>query len=147
MIEINNKTKSKINQNRLKKAAARVLARYRKSGKDVSIALVGDKTISRLNLKYRRRSGPTDVLAFPGGGNFLGEIIIGLSQIKRQAKALGRSQSQELIFILIHGLLHLLGYDDKTAEKRSRMIKLGEKIISELKLKLYDKNRKVSQKF
>jgi len=65
----------------------------------------------------------------------LGEIIINPAQIKRQAKENNNSFQQELIFVLVHGLLHLAGYDDKTEKDRLAMIGLGEKFIKKLEVK------------
>ncbi|MBU4347150.1 rRNA maturation RNase YbeY, partial [Patescibacteria group bacterium] len=69
-------------------------------------------------------------------GIFLGEVIIDYAQIKRQAREFGSGVNDELVFILVHGLLHLLGYDDKTEKGAKEMERLGEKFI----LNFYDKN-------
>lgn len=134
MIEINNKTRAAINLTQLKTVIYQTLKLYRQENKDVSVALVGDKTIRRLNKKYRRQDKVTDVLSFADQGSFLGEIVIDYQQIRRQARASGNSSKQELIFILIHGMLHLLGLSDKTERQRKKMIKSGEKIIKKINL-------------
>lgn len=134
MIEINNKTRAAINLTQLKTVIYQTLKLYRQENKDVSVALVGDKTIRRLNKKYRRQDKVTDVLSFADQGSFLGEIVIDYQQIRRQARASGNSSKQELIFILIHGTLHLLGLSDKTERQRKKMIKSGEKIIKKINL-------------
>ena len=136
MIEINNKTKSRIDLNLVKKAADRFLRVYKKNKYEVSIAFVGDRVIRKLNRNYRETDKVTDILSFPGEGDFLGEIIIDYAQIKRQAKKYGKTIKQELVFILVHGLLHLSGYNDKTEKGRREMERLGEKFI----LNCYDKN-------
>ena len=132
-VEIANKTKGKINLQKLKKIAERILEKYGKSGYELSIALVGDKAIRRLNRVYRGKDSVTDVLAFGGDGDFLGEIIIDCQQIKRQAGKFGKSAEDELYFILTHGLLHLFGYDDSTEKSREEMIKVGEKLLRNIK--------------
>jgi probable rRNA maturation factor len=134
MVEINNKTKFKIDLNLIKKTAERFLKVYQKEGSEVSIAFVGDKTIRRLNKTYRNKDKITDVLAFPGEDDFFGEIIINYAQIKRQAKLYSSGAKEELIFILTHGLLHLLGYSDKNAEGKKKMERLGKKFVENLKL-------------
>ena len=135
MIEINNKTRSKIDLVLVQKVVENFLKYYKKQNCEVSIAFVGDKTIRRLNKTYRGVNKITDVLAFFDNeqNNFLGEIIISYIQVKRQAKRFNNSVRQELIFILVHGLLHLLGYDDKTEKSRREMERLGEEFIGKLK--------------
>jgi probable rRNA maturation factor len=129
MIEINNTTKFKINRKLIKEVGERFLQSRRLSGKDVSIAFIGDARMRELNRRYRKLDKTTDVLSFAGDDKLLGEIVISPLQIKRQAKENNNSFGRELIFILVHGLLHLCGYDDKTEEDRLRMIKLGNAFI------------------
>lgn len=135
LIEINNPVKAKVDLKLIKKAVSR-FARAYKIGKnqEISLALVSDQEIKKLNRTYRSINRPTDVLSFPGEGNFLGEIIIDYGQIKRQARHFGHSARQELIFILVHGLLHLIGYDDKTEKQRLAMIKTGKEFLRKLKV-------------
>ena len=129
VVEINNKTKNRIDLSLIKKAAEKFLRAYKKTDYSVSIALVGDKKIRKLNRRYRGVDGVTDVLSFPGEEKFLGEIIIDYNQVKRQAGKFGNKPKDELIFILVHGLLHLLGYDDRTEEGRREMERLGNKFL------------------
>lgn len=128
-IEINNRTKSKLDL-KLISQAINAFGRSRKiSHKEISVAFVGDAEIKKLNRTYRSLNQATDVLAFAGEGDFFGEIIIDYNQIKRQAGRFGNSAKREVVFILVHGLLHLLGYDDKTEKDRLKMIKMGEEFI------------------
>lgn len=133
MIEINNTTKTKIDTDLVKVIANSFLKKYKKTKMEVSIAFVGDTVMRRLNKIYRGKDKPTDVLTFEGDDGFLGEIIIDYSQIKRQAKKFSPNSRQELIFILVHGLLHLLGHEDETEKGRLEMIRLGEEFIKSLK--------------
>ncbi len=141
MIEINNKTNSKIDLILVKKVIKKFLQFYKIKAGEVSIAFVGDKVARKLNKKYRGVDKVTDVLAFPGmesnsfkEDNYLGEIIINYAQIKRQARRFSNSIKEELVFILVHGLLHLLGYDDQTEKGREKMEKLGKKFIAKKKI-------------
>lgn len=134
MVEINNKTKSKIDLVLVKKIAEKFLLAHGKKNFDVSVAFIGDAAMRALNKKYRKKDKPTDVLSFLGEGKFLGEIIIDYAQIKRQAKLYKNSVRHELIFILVHGLLHLLGYDDKIERGRLEMERLGERFINKIKI-------------
>ena len=84
----------------------------------VSIVLAGDGTLRRLNRHFRGKDATTDVLSFPAGApelpdgtRPLGEIVISVAQAARQAKAREHSLHRELRFLVIHGYLHLLGYD------------------------------------
>lgn len=132
MIELNNTTKSKIPSKTIIATAEKFLAVKKLSKKDVSIAIIGDRRMRELNLIYRKTDKTTDVLSFAGEGDFFGEIILCLNQIKRQAKVSGRTFKYELIFILIHGLLHLYGLEDHTEKERLCMIGLGEDLIKKL---------------
>ncbi len=102
MIEVNNLTKLKINEEFLKKVAEKVLARE-KSDKDLSIAIVGPAEIQRINKKYRKKDKPTDVLSFNYGG--LAEVVLCPQQIEG-----------EIDHVLIHGILHILGYNHREME-------------------------------
>lgn len=133
-IEINNRTKSKLDL-KLISQAINVFGRSRKiSHKEISVAFVSDAEIKKLNRTYRSLNQATDVLAFAGEGDFFGEIIIDYNQIKRQAGRFGNSAKREMVFILVHGLLHLVGYDDETEKAREKMIKLGEEFVKKLKI-------------
>lgn len=135
MIEINNRTRSKIDLKSVRMLAEQVLLLYKKHNFEVSIGFVGDVVMRRLNKQYRGADRPTDVLSFEGEGNELGEVLIDYLQIKRQASKFGNTTKKELDFILVHGLLHLLGHEDNTDKKRLAMIKLGEEIIKKIKYK------------
>jgi probable rRNA maturation factor len=97
----------------------------------VAIRLIGDPEMARLNEAYRKKKGPTDVLSFPAaessakpgalrqqvrraGGGFLGDIAISPKVARRNAKSLGRQLPEELKVLILHGVLHLLGYDHET---------------------------------
>lgn len=89
---------------------------------DLSIVLVDDPTISRLNFKYHRRRGPTDVLSFPfDHEEILGDIFISIDTARRQAIEYGHNLTREVRLLLIHGILHLCGYDDQDVENTRRM--------------------------
>lgn len=125
MIEINNTTKVKISPLKLKRVIEKFILAYKLKDFSVSVAIIGDSKMRELNHTYRGYDKPTDVLSFMK----LNEIIIDIQVIKRQAKELKKSWEAELIFILVHGLLHLIGYDDNTEPKRLKMIALGEDFL------------------
>ena len=118
MIEVNNLTANPINEEFLKAVAKKVLERENEAENNLSIALVGQGRIRELNKKYRKKNKVTDVLTF---GEGLNEIVICLREVKKNAKGFKSTFKKELARVLIHGILHLLGYnhekDTKEAEK------------------------------
>lgn len=135
MIEINNQTKKAVDRELIKKIARMFLRRYGLTDKTLSIAIVGDAAIRRLNRKYLDKDETTDVLAFPGENEFFGEIIINYRQVEKQAQDYSVSTAEELGFILVHGLYHLLGHEDKTERGREKMSVLGKDFLSAIKPK------------
>ena len=125
MIEINNTTKTKIPAIKMKRIVERFILVYKLKDFSVSVAIIGDQKMRELNYVYRGYDKPTDVLSFTE----LNEIIIDIKAIERQAKELKKTRDSELFFILVHGLLHLIGYDDNTEKKRLEMIALGEDFL------------------
>jgi len=99
---------------------------------EVSIALVGDAEIKRLNRTYRAKNRVTDVLSFKYAP-YQGEIVISYPQVCRQAKALKIKPQQELARLLIHGALHLRGLRDETAMQAAAMQRIENKIIKDVK--------------
>jgi rRNA maturation RNase YbeY len=103
------------------------------SSAEVSVSLVGDRRMRRLNRRYRRKDRSTDVLAFAfrearaphrfnGSAAQLGDVVIALPTAQRQAKAARRSLEEEIVALLIHGVLHLCGYDhEQSREEALRM--------------------------
>ena len=130
MIEINNLTTNAIDKELLKMVCEKVLQGEKTKEKNLSIALVGQGRMREINKKYRKKNRATDVLSFPDNG--LGEIIICLREIKKNAKKHGFSFEKELTQVLIHGILHLLGYDHEKSEKQAK--KMEEKQNYYLKL-------------
>lgn len=95
------------------------------SDAEVEVALVSDRTIARLNRKFLSHRGATDVLTFPGsampGDRSVGEVVISLDRARAQARAGGWSLREEVVTLLVHGILHLGGYDDRTPAAARRM--------------------------
>ena len=96
---------------------------------ELSISFVSLDEIHELNLKYRSIDKPTDVLSFAGINNSLGDIIISYEKAKEQAEIIGHSFERELAFLVVHGFLHLLGFDHETEEDEKEMIKLQKEIM------------------
>ena len=102
------------------------------------MAVVDDATMAVLNHTYRGVSGPTDVLAFPmTEGRFgrlspdlLGDVVISAETAERQARDAGRDLRDELAHLLVHGILHLVGYDHGTTQERQRMWRKQRAILT-----------------
>lgn len=99
----------------------------------VSVALVSDTRIRRLNRRYRGRDSATDVLSFPGDGNrvcgaWLGDIVIAVGAAGRYAREAGHSRETELRILALHGLLHLLGYDHDHPRDGGRMLRVERRL-------------------
>jgi probable rRNA maturation factor len=129
MIQIANKTPHQIDIEKLKQTVSSFLNYYCQENKDVSVALVDEEEIIRVNKKFLGRDNATDVVAFPGSGKDLGEVIICYPQVERQAGDYGNSAEYELRFVLVHGLLHLLGWEDYTKEDKEKMLLEGERFL------------------
>lgn len=142
MIKVHNLTKSQVNEDFFKKIAKNVLkeeGRERKMG--LSIILVSPWRIKELNKRYRKENRVTDVLSFgqelnskrlkfpslPNEYFELGDVVICLSQIRKNARKFDLSFKKELVLVLIHGILHLLGYDHEKSDKEAKKMKEREK--------------------
>jgi probable rRNA maturation factor len=113
---------------------------------EVSVLYTDDSFITQLNWQYRRVQGPTDVLSFPmmdpnseidkveipGVPNILGDIVISLETTRRQASEQGKSMEEELSLLLVHGVLHLLGYDHDSPEREAVMWDRQAKAVKEV---------------
>jgi len=113
--------------------AARALDAIGKSGSSATIAFVSDKTIRNLNQQFRGIDKPTDVLSFPDDGPDglnLGDIAVSVQTAAVQAKENGLSLNGELAQLILHGLLHLSGYDHETdnGEMNRLELKLRRKL-------------------
>ena len=122
-------------------AARAALARAgrRIRGAELSLVLADDATIAALNQRWRHRAGPTNVLAFPGGGGpdsaaplLLGDVILAFETVAREAKEQGKTLSDHLRHLVIHGVLHLLGHDHEEAAMARRMEALEKRILATL---------------
>lgn len=115
---------------------------------EISLLLVDDGAIQVLNRDYRGIDRPTDVLSFamederedmpeffvPEDNNILGDIVISLETAQRQAEEYGHSLEREICFLMVHGMLHLLGYDHGEESGRREMRAKEERILGRLGL-------------
>jgi len=104
---------------------------------EVHLLLTGDDRIHQLNLRFRDCDEPTDVLSFPDGDilpsgrTLLGEVVISVDAVQRQAAVGGHSEERELFELALHGVLHLLGYDHERdqGEMNTLELRLREEIL------------------
>ncbi|MBI1908939.1 MAG: rRNA maturation RNase YbeY [Deltaproteobacteria bacterium] len=90
---------------------------------ELSIVFVSDRVIQKYHAQYFNDSTPTDVISFPSGeqNGFLGDILISLDTAARQARQKKHSTWDEVKLLLVHGILHLLGYDHQKKRDRQKM--------------------------
>ena len=129
----------KYTSRQFKRIASAILELVGKEKVELSLVLVGNAEMQNLNAKYRHKDYPTDVLSFPAGTIFpaetslLGEVIISVEKAAQQAKERRRTLDEEMITLLIHGIVHLLGYDHERSAKDARvMARLEKKIHRQL---------------
>jgi probable rRNA maturation factor len=92
--------------------------------RELFVWLISDRRMARLHRQFLRQTGPTDVLTFQHG-----EIFISVETAKRNARAFGTSLLRELQLYIVHGLLHLHGFDDRTASAGRKIKAAQEKIL------------------
>jgi probable rRNA maturation factor len=95
--------------------------------REIHVLLVSDRRMATLHRRFLNQSGPTDVITFEHG-----EIFISAETARRQAKQFGNPFLRELQLYLVHGLLHLHGFDDRSERDRRRMKAMQEKILKKL---------------
>jgi probable rRNA maturation factor len=105
----------------------------RKPG-EITVCLVNDRAIKEFNLNYLAQNNPTDVLAFDfnEGGRILADIMISTDTASRNARIFKTSPLRELYLYVIHGMLHILGYDDESTGERKVMDKKAAAILGKL---------------
>lgn len=121
---------------------------YKGDDAEVSVLFTGDAFIAELNKQYRDVEGPTDVLSFSmmdaedevdttkvaGIPDVLGDVVISLETAGRHAQAAGKTLDQEVALLLVHGALHLLGYDHDEPEKEAVMWRRQDEVLKQLNL-------------
>lgn len=128
-------------------AAADFLAReqgqpFPEKPPEVSLVFTDDASIREINAEWRQQDKPTNVLSFPAfpvtpgekPGPMLGDIVIARETVEREAVDLGKSFEEHLTHLLVHGFLHLLGYDHMETEEAEEMEALETRILASLGL-------------
>jgi len=126
MLSVTNLTDYKIDKKRLEKTARKTfkIANIGKL-KEISVVFVSSNKIKEINKKYRRKNRPTDVLSF----GELNEVFVCPQIVKKQAKLLKIPFNSELTRVVIHGILHLAGYDHEKNADAMKMQIIQERIV------------------
>jgi probable rRNA maturation factor len=134
MVEVvNRQRRLTIDCERWQAFAAQALKVVPARGAGVTVAFVSDRLMRELNRRWRGKRGPTDVLSFPAGqdelerraGATLGDVVISVEQAARQAREHGLTLDEEIAQLLLHGLLHLCGYDHETDDGEMNALELS----------------------
>jgi probable rRNA maturation factor len=104
----------------------------RKTPLDMAVLLADDRTIRALNRNFRGLDKPTNVLSFPGEGEHVGDIVLAFDTVEREAKAQGKKLRHHALHLLVHGTLHLAGFDHMKKKDAARMETLEIKILETL---------------
>jgi rRNA maturation RNase YbeY len=133
----NRQKKYRMNHKKVLKWVREILLMQKYREGEVAIIFVNDRRIQKYNRDYRHKDRPTDVLSFPmlegvGGDlhpQFLGDVMISLQMVEKEARLYQRSPARQLLILLIHGLLHLIGYDHERSPQEAKRMNRREKYI------------------
>lgn len=138
-VQIKNQQTMLIDRPLLRRTVNLILAHVLESAKpEVSILLLDDSGMAKLNHQYRGRNGPTDVLSFPMyteeelrdvQPELLGDVVISVETAARQAARAGCPLWEEMSRLLVHGVLHLLGFDHERSASDGRAMRTRERSI------------------
>ena len=114
----------------LRNTAGKILQLEKQSDLELDVLLTTDLQIQKLNYKYLKHDYATDVMSFSQNDKkFLGDIVISVETAMRQAQDQGHDLLTELQYLLLHGILHLLGYDDRNTSRR-KLLRQKERQLS-----------------
>lgn len=134
----NSNKRFKLNERYIKKIAAEVLAMLKKPrDTKLDIVFLSDPAIRPFNKRYKHRDRPTDVLSFDLGP--CGQILISSDTALRNSRIFNTSFEEEIVLYVVHGILHLSGYDDGTRPEKKRMSGKESRILKRLCQKNFSK--------
>ncbi len=140
---LNEYGKVDIPERKIKDIIKFVLREMEKDNSELSLILCNNDYIHFYNKEYRNKDYPTDVLSFVDGERmgkitYLGDIIISIDKVKSQSEEYGVSFEEEFSRLLVHGILHLLGYDHETSEEDEKvMMSIQDKLVDEVLRKFF----------
>lgn len=118
-----------------RRAVRATFAGTRRAGaRSLTIALADDRAVRALNSRDRKKDKPTNVLSYPSGERaFLGDVVLARQTVWREAKAQKKSPADHMTHLVVHGVLHLLGYDHETSDADAeRMEALERRVLAKL---------------
>jgi len=142
-IQVAPRFRAEVDEGSLRRLAAEVLSQEEAKGEtELSLIITDDEAIRELNRRFRGVDAPTDVLAFGTGTEehfvsaperppYLGDVVISYRRALAQAEELGHAVAEELKLLVIHGILHLLGYDHQEEDAARKMREREERIWSD----------------
>jgi len=134
---LNQQKKKRLNINKIKKCINRILKIFGISSKKISFVFCDNEFIKKINKKYFKRNSATDVISFPLNDiyqkDYLGEVIISVEKASLEAKNYNHTFEEELLYYIIHGILHILGYKDYKSKEKEIMIKKQDEIFNKIK--------------
>ncbi|HEX6078966.1 MAG TPA: rRNA maturation RNase YbeY [Methylomirabilota bacterium] len=131
-VAVSNLQRRRVSPRRLGAVARRALAALGRADREIHVTVVDDRRIRALNARYLGHRRATDVLAFDlaGPGRLWGEVIVSAETAARQARQVGVPLAAELDLLVVHGLLHLAGYDDHEPRRARRMHRRARQILA-----------------
>jgi probable rRNA maturation factor len=113
---------------RLVRKAARAATANRK--RSLTVALADDRRVRALNARDRKKDEPTNVLSYPSGERgFLGDVVLARQTVWREAKSQGKTPADHVAHLVVHGTLHLMGYDHETSDADAERMEALERRI------------------
>ncbi len=140
---INDPYENLIDREPLIQSAREVLQIVNHQDSDVTISIQDDEALKALNLQFMGIDAPTDVLSFTMDffdpeteRHYLGDVIISYQMAEKQAQIAGHPTENEIVLLIVHGILHLAGYDHGTEEEKINMWKIQKEILDRLGCKI-----------
>jgi probable rRNA maturation factor len=147
-VQVDEQFRDRVSQELLDLSALATLDRQQVEGRcELAVVVTGDEAVHDLNRRHRGVDASTDVLAFPdvprepfvttpGSLRYLGDVVISFPRALAQAAVAGHDVEAELQLLVVHGVLHLLGYDDQDERERARMWSAQAEVLHALGLEL-----------
>ena len=141
-VEIKEEFENNLEALPLQETAEKALAALGKdSGQDIQIIITDDESLQNLNNEFMGIDAPTDVLTFPldfdnpeSGTVYLGDIVISYPMAERQAQQSGHPAAEEIKLLIVHGILHLMGYDHAEPQEKETMWTLQNTLLEQLNI-------------
>jgi len=143
-VHVDESLESQVDSELLCRAALQTLhSQHMETGCELAVVVTDDDTLHELNRRHRGVDAPTDVLAFadeaqgpfvdaPSDLRYLGDVVVSFHRALAQAAEAGHNTQAELQLLVVHGILHLLGYDDQADEPRAKMWRAQSQILQTL---------------